>query len=157
MSDSINVAEYIRRVYSHDRIGVPITLHTLCLGTTWRAAECHYANAATGAANNLWNTTRVLNNGETNYRSTPPYVKNYISPEQGVWATVLTLTNGYYDDVLALLRNDAPAPTVMAAIGRSEWGTFKGMSVADCSDFANDVYLRLGLELFATVRPFSTT
>src|SRR5215813_9952992 len=117
---TVTVQDFWRRTISHPKIQAPVTLRAMCAGVCWRVAECGAAVAAQGARNNLLNTTRALP-GATDFNSAG--VKDYTSAEQGVWATVLSLTNGHYDEVLELLRAGASAPEVLAAVGRSPWGT----------------------------------
>jgi hypothetical protein len=50
-------------------------------------------------------------------------VKNFRSYEQGLQATIDTLRNGLYGNVLAALRDGTSATRVAQAIADSPWGT----------------------------------
>jgi hypothetical protein len=141
---------YAKRVLEHPRIDAPVTLHTICSLVCWRVAECSAANADRGAAANLLNTTHPLK-GATDYNTVG--VKNYQSLSQGVWATVLTLTNGHYGAILDSLRHDDPAPSTLARVVQSPWGTqIRDNSAAAITAFCVAVYHRWGAEAFAIVK-----
>ena len=59
--------------------------------------------------------------GATNFNSVG--VKNFTSYEQGLAATVKTLTNGRYEPILAALRSGDSAVAVGRAVEASPWGT----------------------------------
>jgi hypothetical protein len=69
---------------------------------------------------NPMNTTQKAS-GSTPYNSAG--VQNYTSWNQGIQATVATLTNGSYGPVLAALRGDKGAQAIAQAVGASPWGT----------------------------------
>lgn len=76
-----------------------------------------------GADWNVYNTTLDWP-GATNYRKTPPLVKNYPSFRDGVAATVKTLSFPRYAALLATARTEGvTADAVGAAIVASGWGT----------------------------------
>lgn len=60
-------------------------------------------------------------------------VRNYVSLAQGVQATVATLTNGDYGEVLAALAAGDDAEAVVKAFAASPWGTWStpGPALAD--------------------------
>ena len=110
------------------RIGAPVTPSNLQAFHAWTQAE------AGTAANNPFNTTRVLPSGvpfpgATPYNtipvsSGPPlHVWQYASPQQGINATVQTLKNGYYQGILNALRAGSNAMAVARAVDASGWGT----------------------------------
>src|SRR5215469_2775622 len=60
-----------------------------------------WARAEGGAAlNNPWNTTQMAP-GATAYNSVG--VRNYLTPQQGIQATIQTLQNGRYGNILQAL------------------------------------------------------
>ena len=74
-----------------------------------------------GAKWNPFNTTQPWPNS-TDYNA--QHVKNYATYLDGVRATVATLNNGYYDNILALIRTDnVAAGDICKAIDASPWGT----------------------------------
>jgi len=97
-------------------IGAPATPENRRFLYAWRAAE------GGTAAFNPFNTTQGAP-GATNYNAAG--VKNYTSEEQGVSATVKTLLNGRYGEIISALRDGGPgAPQAAAqALARSPWGT----------------------------------
>lgn len=80
----------------------------------WQACE-----GAT-AAYNPFNTTEPWP-GATDYNSVG--VKNYPSYLAGVSATIATLENGNYPNILAALRSSAKRSVFAGAVGSSPWGT----------------------------------
>lgn len=97
-------------------IGAPVTPENKRFMYAWRAAE------GGQAAFNPFNTTQGAP-GATNYNTAG--VKNYASEEQGVAATVKTLLNGRYGDIVSALRDGGPGASAAAAqaLARSPWGT----------------------------------
>lgn len=80
-----------------------------------------------GAAFNPLNTTLPVPGitSPHNYNVVPG-VKNYLSFEGGIAATAATLKETRYDGVrYELARRYNRAEHVLAAVGRSDWGTFK--------------------------------
>jgi hypothetical protein len=96
------------------RLGAPVTDNTLGALYAWRQAE------GGKAAYNPFNTTQRAE-GSTSYNSVG--VQNYTSPEQGVTATVKTLTNGRYEQILSALRANLSPEEIGSAIVASPWGT----------------------------------
>lgn len=97
-------------------IGAPVTPENRKFMYAWRVAE------GGTAAFNPFNTTQGAP-GATNYNTAG--VKNYTSEEQGVAATVKTLLNGRYSEIVSALRAGGPGASVAAAqaLARSPWGT----------------------------------
>lgn len=99
-------------------IGAPASPNTLSLCRTWQSYE------GGSAAWNPWNTTQKSPTS-TDYNSAG--VQNFPDEQTGIEATVITLRNGYYPDVLAAFRADLPAsqwglnPAIIDQI--NTWGT----------------------------------
>ena len=100
-------------------IGAPTTANNLAFIYAWRQAEGGKANY------NPFNTTHKMP-GSTLYGTNKHGVQNYLTPRDGVTATVNTLKNGKYDSILTLLRADADPTDVAKAVIASPWGT-KGL------------------------------
>lgn len=84
-------------------IGAPPTLANVSSMTDWISHECVFPpdGINDGGKYNPLNTTQV-EPGSTTYNSAG--VQNYISATQGVNATVQTLLNGRYPDIVSQLR-----------------------------------------------------
>ncbi len=95
-------------------LGAPQTAENVRAITAWAQAE------GTRAANNPLATTESAP-GATNFNSVG--VKNYPTYAEGVQATVATLQNGRYSNILAALANGSSAQAVAQAIAQSPWGT----------------------------------
>lgn len=125
----MNRGEFARRVT--EGLGAKVTLHT-------RRAWAAQTQAEGGSAkNNPFNTTQPMP-GATNYNSVG--VKDYVSPSQGIAATVKTLKqNGHgYEKICKLLRANAPATEIVGAIGDSDWGTDSKLALAVLDDIKHD-------------------
>jgi len=86
--------------------------------TAWERAEGgHWLNAA---AHNPLNTTQPA---PGSWAINGVGVQGYPTWNEGLGATVTTLDNGRYGNVLAALRAGSCAPCVAAAVGASPWGT----------------------------------
>jgi hypothetical protein len=75
------------------------------------------------ATYNPFNTTQKAS-GATNYNSVG--VKNYLNREQGLKATVDTLNNGYYKNIITAIKNIKTDPDInaaMFAVNNSRWGS----------------------------------
>lgn len=96
------------------RLGMPKTSENIRAMTAWARAE------GTDAQFNPLATTQGAA-GATKFNSVG--VKNYTSYEQGLQATVETLTNGRYQPILDALRNGSSAMAVGEAVEASPWGT----------------------------------
>jgi len=99
-------------------VGAPITPANLTALSAWHQAE------GGQAANNPFNTTQPLQ-GATSYNSVG--VRNYPTPEAGIQATVQTLTNGRYGNILGALKAGNDPTAVARAIAQSPWGTGSGV------------------------------
>jgi len=95
-------------------IGAPTTAENIRAMTAWMQAE------GGTAAFNPMNTTQPAS-GATDYNSVG--VKNFTSWQQGVQATIQTLQNGHYPNIIAALQQGNNAGAVAAAVGASPWGT----------------------------------
>jgi murein DD-endopeptidase MepM/ murein hydrolase activator NlpD len=96
-------------------VGAPITPENLKYVDSWQRAE------GGSAANNPFNTTQP-GFGETgNYNSV--HVKQYGTAQGGVEATIHTLLNGRYGNILGALRSGKSAMADAQALAASPWGT----------------------------------
>lgn len=103
-------------------INAPITSNTLTFLFAWRDFE------AGTAAFNPFNTTHPFN-GSTNYNilSFGGGVQNYQSENDGIHATIKTLKNGYYNNLLQSLRNDDSPETIASnSEDLEKWGSGDG-------------------------------
>jgi peptidoglycan hydrolase CwlO-like protein len=99
-------------------LGMPVTSANLAAVTAWEMAEGgHWHNSA---HYNPLNTT-MREPGATSMNSVG--VKSYTSWAQGFTATIATLHDGYYADILAALQNGTDAQAVADAVAASPWGT----------------------------------
>lgn len=99
-------------------LGMPVTPANLAAVTAWEMAEGgHWHNSA---HYNPLNTT-MREPGATSMNSVG--VKSYTSWAQGLTATVATLHDGYYANILAALQNGTDAQAVADAVAASPWGT----------------------------------
>lgn len=96
----------------------PVTADNVAAVTAWEMAEGgHWYNTA---YYNPLNTTQSMP-GATVFNSVG--VKAYTSWKQGLEATMITLKNGYYGDILEALRRGNDSGAVARAVGASPWGT----------------------------------
>jgi hypothetical protein len=99
-------------------ISAPVTANTLTFLFAWRDFE------AGTAAFNPFNTMQPYGDS-TKYNK--PGVKNYTSESDGVTATVITLKNGYYNNLLRSLRADETPIEIASNIADlSKWGSKDG-------------------------------
>ncbi len=101
-----------------NKLGMPVTSENLEAMAAWAQAE------GTSAGFNPIATTQSMP-GATNFNSVG--VKNYASYADGVQATVTTLTNGHYPNILAALQAGNSAIAVGQAVANSPWGTGQGV------------------------------
>lgn len=94
-------------------VHAPVNDVTLYLCHAWQACE------GGTAENNPWNTTEPAP-GATDYNSVG--VKNYPDAATGVHATVLTLNNGRYPNIIWALQHADPR-AFGEAVDSSPWGT----------------------------------
>jgi hypothetical protein len=97
-------------------VRAPVTGNTLALIYAWRQTE------GGKATYNPFNTT-WKKPGSTLYGKNTAGVQNYLTPQDGVDATVQTLTMSRYAPIVALLQADTPPREVAATILASSWGT----------------------------------
>lgn len=100
-------------------VGVKPTEENLKFMDAWAKAE------GGNAANNPFNTTQVTGGEHRNYNNLGGGigVQNYLSPQAGIDATVNTLTNGRYGNIIGALREGDDAMKSAAALAASPWGT----------------------------------
>jgi len=95
-------------------LGAPVSDENMKFMYAWRQAE------GKGGKNNPFNTTWNLN-GSTTMNSDG--VRNYLTLEDGMVATVKTLKNGRYGCILNGLRNDIGAANIAKCESLKTWGT----------------------------------
>lgn len=95
-------------------LSIPVNYDNVASIVAWESME----NA--GAANNPLATERIMNQGESDYNTEG--VKNYPTFSVGLEATVQTILNGYYADLLYELRY-GNFQSITTAIDNSPWGT----------------------------------
>lgn len=111
----------------------------------WAVAEGYQPGAAT-LVNAVWNPLDTTEPwaGATDFNDV--HVKNYATLDDGVAATLATLVNGYYPNVLAELRTAEPDPHALArAVGSTPWGTGDFSAVVDRVTADPAGYLALGV------------
>jgi hypothetical protein len=96
------------------RLGMPKTSENVRALSAWAQAE-----GTSAKFNPLATTQRAP--GATNFNSVG--VKNFVSYEQGLDATVQTLKNGRYGAILDALKAGNSATAVGRAVEASPWGT----------------------------------
>jgi hypothetical protein len=101
-----------------NRLGMPVTSENVKALAAWAQAE------GTNAGFNPLATTQAMP-GASSFNSVG--IKNYASYADGIQATVQTLTNGRYANILAALRAGNSAIAVGQAVANSPWGTGQGV------------------------------
>jgi hypothetical protein len=96
-------------------IGAPVTPANVSFLNAWTRAE------GGGAENNPFNTTQPGFGTVGNYNSVG--VKRYATPAGGIDATVHTLLNGRYGNILGALKQGTDARAAAQALANSPWGT----------------------------------
>lgn len=96
------------------RLKLPVTAENIRFLNAWQQAE------GTRAAFNPLATTQPAK-GAGNFNTVG--VKDYTSYSQGLDATVRTLTNGRYGNILTALRQGNSAERAAQAVAESPWGT----------------------------------
>jgi hypothetical protein len=95
-------------------IDAPVTKNTLTFFFAWRQAEHGVC------AFNPFATTQPYG-ASTKFNSAG--VRNYQSEEDGIAATIKTLLNGYYTDLVARLRTDLGPLEIAASLDLNIWGS----------------------------------
>ena len=115
------------------KVGAPITAENLAAMTTWMAYEGgHWKNSATY---NPLNTT--LETSASTGSMNDVGVQKYSSYAGGLSATVQTINNGRYGNILDALRQGNNSQAVLSAVSASPWGTFKSGSASTQSSVGN--------------------
>jgi hypothetical protein len=99
-------------------LGDPVTSQNLSAVVSWEIQEG--GGFGGRAAFNPLNTTLRMPGSRT---VTSVGIQAYTSASQGLEATVLTLRNGRYGNILAALRAGNSALAVERAVAASPWGT----------------------------------
>jgi hypothetical protein len=100
------------------KLGAPATANNVAFLNAWAKAE------GGNASYNPFNTTQPAP-GASNYNSVG--VRNYTSPQQGISATIQTLLNGRYGNIVQGLRSGATPQALATAVANSPWGTGSGV------------------------------
>jgi len=108
------------------RINAPITDSNIAAMTTWMKFEGGGGGKSTGlginsAMFNPLNTT-LRTSGSTGSMNSVG-VQKYASYDAGLSATVQTLQNGRYSNILAALKQGTSTAAVLGAVNASPWGT----------------------------------
>jgi hypothetical protein len=106
------------------RIGAPVSVQNLQACNAWEIAE------GGSAENNPWNTTLWMA-GAIPYNTfgDNEHVYHYPSVAVGIMATVDTLTNGHYANILNHFKAGNNGFAVCQAVDGSVWGTHDAASV----------------------------
>jgi cell wall-associated NlpC family hydrolase len=99
-------------------VGAKPTSENLRFFDAWTQAE------GGTASNNPFNTTQPMS-GSSFYNNLGGGigVRNYTTAQQGIDATITTLTNGRYGNIIGALREGDNAMKAAAALAASPWGT----------------------------------
>lgn len=99
-------------------VQAPVTPANLKFLDLWARAE------GGTAANNPFNTTQS-SRGATPYNTLDSggHVWNYVSPQAGLQATIQTLNNGRYGNIISALQQGSSAKSSADALAASPWGT----------------------------------
>jgi murein DD-endopeptidase MepM/ murein hydrolase activator NlpD len=101
------------------KLGVPVTASNIQAVTTWMAWEGgHWKNSA---HNNPLNTTLKTSQSTGSMNSVG--VQRYASWDAGLDATLQTIRNGRYGNILAALQAGNDPQAVIQAVNASPWGT----------------------------------
>ncbi len=110
------------------KVGAPVTSENLAALTTWMRFEGGGGGKATGLGKNSanWNPLNTTQGAPGSTSMNSVGVQSYLSKDQGLDATVKTLQNGNYGQVLSALKEGKSSSAVLAAVAASPWGTFQG-------------------------------
>lgn len=115
----MNRGEFAREVFK--QLSIPAQGRTLTFAVAWAEFE------DTKAGFNPFATTEPFG-ASTDFNIVG--VKNYANVKDGIDATVLTLTNGYYTNLIKVLRNANSTPAEMCnALDDSPWGSHPTMAL----------------------------
>ena len=98
-------------------IDAPVTTNTLTFFFAWRDFE------AGNAAFNPFNTTQRYNDS-IKYNSVG--VQHYRTQDDGIEATIKTLKNGRYNDLVSRLKNDESSESIASSADLNIWGSHDG-------------------------------
>jgi cell wall-associated NlpC family hydrolase len=100
-------------------VGARPTSENLRFFDAWQRSE------GGNASNNPFNTTQVMGGVSRKYNDLGGGigVQNYLTPQMGVDATINTLTNGRYGNIIGALRRGDNAMAAAQALANSPWGT----------------------------------
>lgn len=98
-------------------IDAPVTANTLTFFFAWRDFE------AGNAAFNPFNTMQPYNNS---IKYNPQGVQHYRNEDDGIAATVKTLKNGRYNDLVSRLKNDESSESIASSADLDVWGSHDG-------------------------------
>ncbi len=115
---TFNRAAFARRILAVG--GWPSHLNNHVALVAWMEGEFSITFGGAKAHFNPLATTRP-ESGSTDFNTV--HVKNYISFEQGVKASVDTINNGKYPDVIINLKKKSASSTTLRAVAVSPWGT----------------------------------
>lgn len=102
-------------------LGIPRTTTNIKLLAAWSYCEKPHQGGGAWQWNNPWNTTEPGYGSAQTVNSAG--VRVYPSQSQGIAATVATLTNGYYPQLVAALRTSDALAFFAAAGEMATWGT----------------------------------
>lgn len=100
-------------------IGAPVTRQNVQGLVGWQKAEGGHWN--NNARYNPLNTTRKPATGSYANVGTQGDIKSYTSWQQGLAATIATLKNGLYGNILAAFKKGNNAEAIGTAVGNSPW------------------------------------
>lgn len=112
------------------KLGMPVSSSNITAITAWETAEG--GNWHNPDKYNPLNTTQAE---PGSIATNSAGVRSYTSWDQGLSATVATLTNGSYGAILAALARGTSASDVVSAITSSPWGT-KSISLSGSTSAA---------------------
>lgn len=100
------------------KLGLPTTSSNVTAITAWEAAEGGHWNDP-----DKYNPLNTTQSAPGAVATNSAGVKSYTSWDEGLTATVQTLTNGMYAGILSALKGGSSAQSVVSAVVSSPWGT----------------------------------
>jgi hypothetical protein len=129
------------------QVGAPVTSQNIAAMTTWMAAEGGGGGGATGLGINdaMYNplNTKQHMPGSWKPGDMSEDVQAYQNYASGMQATVKTIKNGRYTNILAALKKGNDASGVLAAVNASPWGTH--IAGVGASTASNNVNINLNI------------